>query len=214
MRFFFIGVVIIFLISLLIGQLTTPKKTPFRKVFRKGLYFSLIGLIGFGIAIGVVTLVNDIVARGGSDSEFSKMTREQKQEFRMALKKELPAPTLDNLKATFVNYNFNGVLIPCYETVHKLDIASLKNIKAFEVDESRMSNGFFEIGIDGEFLVNQPVPNFHISGTFNVQYEFYEGDSNIDPGWKFKRIFINDCEVIDAPPKKKVIGNTEYYPDL
>jgi hypothetical protein len=47
-----------------------------------------------------------------------------------------------------------------------------------------------------------------------VQYEFYEGDTDIDPGWKFSKILISHCQVISAPEKEKIIGNTEYYPDL
>jgi hypothetical protein len=214
MRFFFIGLIIIFLVSLLIGQITTPKGTPFRRVFAKGLYYSVIGLIGFVIAIGIVALVNDITSRQGSETEFSKMTREQKVALRDSLRRTPPTPTEEELRSLFVDYNFEGVIIPCYESVHKLDVASLKEIKYFDVSDANASDEFYEIETEAELTVNQPVPRFHFKGTFNVQYEFYEGDSDIDPGWKFDKIFISQCEVIDAPEKEKVIGNSDLYPDL
>lgn len=214
MRFFYIGLVIIFLVSLLIGQITTPKKTPFRKVFAKGLYYSLIGLISFVIAIGIVALVNDFRSRSGSENEFARMTTEQKAAFRDSARKEIPTPSFEDLQSTFVDYNFNGVLIPCYETVHKLDISSLKEIKSFELGDSELSGDLYEIETQAELMVNQPVNDFHFEGTFNVQYEFYKGDSDIDPGWKFSKILISQCQVISAPEKEKIIGNSEYYPDL
>jgi len=214
MRFFYIGLVVIFLVSLLLGQITTPKYTPFKKVFAKGLYYSLIGLIGFLIAIGIVALVNDLQSRKGSENEFAKMTQEQKTALRDSLRKSLPNPSFEDLQATFVDYNFNGVLIPCYETVHKLDVASLKEIKSFNVGDSELSGDLYEIETQAELMVNQPVTDFHFRGTFNVQYEFYKGDSDIDPGWKFSKILISHCQVISAPEKEKIIGNTEYYPDL
>ncbi|HKL39109.1 MAG TPA: hypothetical protein VJ894_00430, partial [Cryomorphaceae bacterium] len=211
---FFIGLIVIFLVSLLIGQITTPKYTPFKKVFAKGLYYSVIGLIGFVIVIGIVALVNDISSRKGSQTEFAKMTREQKEVLRDSLRQTPPAPTDAELKALFVDYNFSGAIIPCYESVHKLDIASLKEIKAFEVTDTDLSDGLYEIETEAEMIVNQPVPIFHFKGTFNVQYDFYDGDSDINPGWKLDKIFISHCEVIDAPEKDKVIGNSDLYPDL
>jgi hypothetical protein len=212
--FIYVGLVIIFLVSLLIAQITTPKRTPFRKVFTKGLYYSIIGLFAFLIAIGIVALVNDVQSRRGSDDDFSKMTKEQKTALRDSLRKELPSPTLKDLQATFVDFNFNGVIIPCYETVHKLDITSLKEIKSFDVGDAELSIDLYEIDVEAELMVNQPVTDFHFRGTFNVQYSFYEGDTDIDPGWKFSKILISHCQVISAPEKEKIIGNTEYYPDL
>jgi hypothetical protein len=214
MRFFFIGLIVIFVVSLLIGQVTTPKGTPFRKVFAKGLYYSVIGLIGFIVAIGIVTLVNDISSKKGSENEFAKMTKEQKMILRDSLRKALPDPSFEDLQATFVDFNFNGVIIPCYETVHKLDVASLKEIKSFDVGEDELSGDLYEVDVEAELMVNQPVTDFHFRGAFNVQYEFYEGDTDIDPGWKFSKILISHCQVISAPEKEKIIGNTEYYPDL
>ena len=214
MRFFYIGLVVIFLVSLLIGQLTTPKYTPFKKVFAKGLYYSLIGLIGFVIAIGIVALVNDLQSRHGSPDEFARMTKEQKTALRDSLRQSPPNPSFEELQTTFVDYNFYGVLIPCYETVHKLDVASLKEIKSFDVGESELSGDLYEIETQAELIVNQPVTDFHFKGVFNVQYEFYKGDSDIDPGWKFSKILISRCQVISAPEKEKIIGNSESYPDL
>lgn len=214
MRFFYIGLIIIFLVSLLIGQITTPKRTPFKKVFAKGLYFSIIGLIGFLVVIGIVALVNDLQSRSGSDNEFAKMTREQKEVLRDSLRSALPNPSIDELKTTFVDYNFYSVLIPCYETVHKLDVASLKEIKSFEVGAPRLSGNLFEIETKAELIVNKPVTDFHFTGVFNVQYEFYKGDSDIPPGWKFSKILISNCQVISAPEREKIIGNSEFYPDL
>jgi len=214
MRFFYIGLVIIFLVSLLIGQITTPKYTPFKKVFAKGLYYSIIGLIGFVIAIGIVALVNDLQSRNGSPDDFARMTNEQKTTLRDSLRKELPNPTFEDLQATFLDYNFNGILIPCYETVHKLNVTSLDEIKSFIVGDSELSRDLYEIETEAELMVNQPVTDFHFKGTFNVQYEFYEGDTDFDPGWKFSKILISNCQVISAPEKEKIIGNTEYYPDL
>jgi hypothetical protein len=212
--FIYVGLVIIFLVSLLIAQITTPKRTPFRKVFTKGLYYSIIGLVGFLITIGIVALVNDLQSRQGSGDDFAKMTKEQKTALRDSLRNELPSPTFKELQTTFVNYNFYGVLIPCYETVHKLDVASLKEIKSFDVGESELSGDLFEIQTQAELMVNQPVNDFHFKGTFNVQYEFYKGDSDFDPGWKFSKILISNCQVISAPEKEKIIGNSESYPDL
>jgi hypothetical protein len=214
MRFFYIGLVVIFLVSLLIGQITTPKYTPFKKVFAKGLYYSIIGLIGFVIAIGIVALVNDLQTRNGSPDEFARMTNEQKTTLRDSLRKELPNPSFNELQSTFVDYNFSGVLIPCYETVHKLDVASLEEIKSLKVGKSELSRDLFEIETKAELMVNQPVTDFHFKGTFNVQYEFYEGDSDFDPGWKFAKILISKCQVISAPEKENIIGNPESYPDL
>ena len=214
MRFFYIGLVIIFLVSLLIGQITTPKYTPFKKVFAKGLYYSIIGLIGFVIAIGIVALVNDLQSRNGSPDDFARMTNEQKTTLRDSLRKELPNPTFEDLQATFLDYNFNGILIPCYETVHKLDVTSLDEIKSFIVGDSEVSRDLYEIETEAELMVNQPITDFHFKGTFNVQYEFYKGDTDFDPGWKFSKILISNCQVISAPEKKKIIGNSEYYPDL
>jgi len=214
MRFFYIGLAIIFLVSLLIGQITTPKYTPFKKVFAKGLYYSIIGLIGFVIAIGIVALVNDLQSRNGSPDDFARMTNEQKTTLRDSLRKELPNPTFEDLQATFLDYNFNGILIPCYETVHKLNVTSLDEIKSFIVGDSELSRDLYEIETEAELMVNQPVTDFHFKGTFNVQYEFYEGDTDFDPGWKFSKILISNCQVISAPEKEKIIGNTEYYPDL
>lgn len=214
MRFFYIGLVIIFLVSLLIGQITTPKYTPFKKVFAKGLYYSIIGLIGFVIAIGIVALVNDLQSRNGSPDDFARMTNEQKTTLRDSLRKELPNPTFEDLQATFLDYNFNGILIPCYETVHKLNVTSLDEIKSFIVGDSELSRDLYEIETEAELMVNQPVTDFHFKGTFNVQYEFYKGDTDFDPGWKFSKILISNCQVISAPEKEKIIGNTEYYPDL
>ncbi|MGB6037664.1 MAG: hypothetical protein WBG42_15420, partial [Cryomorphaceae bacterium] len=153
-------------------------------------------------------------SRRGSGDDFARMTKEQKTILRDSLRKELPNPTFKELQTTFVDYNFNGVLIPCHETVHKLDIASLQEIKSFQVGDSEVSGDLYEIETEAELTVNQPVTDFHFKGRFNVQYEFYKGDSDIDPGWKFSKILISQCQVISAPEKEKIIGNSEYYPDL
>jgi len=214
MRFFFIGLVIIFLASMLIGQLTTPKKTPLTKVFAKGLYYSIIGLIGFVVMIGIAVLVNDFKARGGSESDFARMTKEQRQIYRDSVRSVVPSPTEDELKTLFVEFNFNGVLIPCYETVHKLNVDSPKEILSFQTGASKLSGDLLEFEVAAELMVNQPATDFHFKGDFRVQYEFYQGDSDFPPAWNFSKILIGNCEVIRAPEEKKVIGNEELYPDL
>ncbi|MCH2216160.1 MAG: hypothetical protein MK086_13405 [Flavobacteriales bacterium] len=214
MRFFFIGLIIIFLASMLIGQLTTPKRTPFRNVFAKGLYYSIIGLIGFVIIIGIAALANDFVARGGSESDFERMTKDQKQVYSDSVRSAVPTPTEDELKTLFVDFNFNGVLIPCYETVHKLNVESAKEILSFETGESKLSSDLLEFEVAAELMVNQPATDFHFKGDFRVQYEFYKGDSDFPPAWNFSRILIGNCQVISVPEEKKVIGNEELYPDL
>ena len=214
MRFFFIGLIIIFLVSLLVGQLATPKYTPFKAVMAKGLYYTIIGLIGFGVAVALAALIYEGISSQGSDTEFARMTKEQKKAVRDSLRKELPDPTREELLATFVEFDFDAVVIPCYSTVHKLDVASLKEIKAFEVGRRSLSDGFYEIETNAEMEVNRPVPGFHLRGTFIVQYEFFEGDSDIDPGWKFDKVFISTCEVLGAQGEQEPNRKNEYYPDL
>ena len=67
MRFFLIGVVVIFLVSILIGQITTPKYTPFKRVLAKGFYYTIIGTIAMGLLAGLAAVVYDFtVTRKGS----------------------------------------------------------------------------------------------------------------------------------------------------
>ena len=210
MRFFFVGLIIIFLVSLLVGQLATPKRTPFRRVFAQGMYYTILGLIGFGVIVALAAIIYNTAARKGSDTEFSKMTNEQRDVVRDSLRSELPDPSMSEIKTKFIDFNFETTLIPCYETVHKLDVASLEEIESLEIIGAGTSKGFYEI----QLRVNEPVRGFHLKGNFLVQYAFEEGDSDFDPGWKFHKILIGDCEVLAAEGEEKKPGKEELYPDL
>ena len=215
MRFFFIGVIVIFLVSLLIGQITTPKRTPFKRVLAKGFYYTIIGTIVFGLLAGLAAIIYDFtVATKGSEDEFARMTKEQQEMVRDSLRNELPDPGLAEIKSRFIRFDFDAVLIPCYETANKFDVASLDEILELEIIGSGMSEGIYEIRTRGELIVNRPVTGFHIRGDFSIQYEFFEGDTDIDPGWKFDKIFISKCEVIAAEGEEKKPGPEELYPDL
>jgi len=215
MRFFFIGVIVIFLVSLLIGQITTPKRTPFKRVLAKGFYYTIIGTIVFGLLAGLAAIVYDFtLVTKGSEDEFARMTKEQQEMVRDSLRNELPDPSLAEVKSRFIRFDFDGVLIPCYETANKLSVASLDEILELEITGSGMSEGIYEIRTRGELKVNRPVTGFHIRGDFSIQYEFFEGDTDIDPGWKFDKIFIANCEVLAAEGEEKKPGPEELYPDL
>jgi len=215
MRFFFIGVIVIFLVSLLIGQITTPKRTPFKRVLAKGFYYTIIGTIVFGLLAGLAAIVYDFtLVTKGSEDEFARMTKEQQEMVRDSLRNELPDPSLAEIKSRFIRFDFDGVLIPCYETANKLSVASLDEILELEITGSGMSEGIYEIRTRGELKVNRPVTGFHIRGDFSIQYEFFEGDTDIDPGWKFDKIFIANCEVLAAEGEEKKPGPEELYPDL
>jgi hypothetical protein len=215
MRFFLIGVVVIFLVSILIGQITTPKYTPFRKVLARGFYYTIIGTIAMGVLAGLAAIIYDFTTtRKGSETDFARMTKEQQEMVRDSLRNELPDPTMAEIKSRFIRFDFDAVLIPCYETANKLDVASLDEILELEVIGSGMSEGIYEVRTKGELKVNRPVTGFHIRGEFSIQYEFFEGDTDIDPGWKFDKIFIANCEVIAAEGEEKKPGPDELYPDL
>jgi hypothetical protein len=214
MRFFFIGLVVIFLVSLLIGQLATPKYTPFRVVMARGLYYTVLGLIGFGVIVAFAALIYQAIYSKGSETDFSRMTPEQREMVRDSLRRELPEPSLDEVKTLFVRFNFDAVVIPCYETVRRLDVAALKEIAALEIEEAGLSDGIYEIQTKAELKVNSPVSGFHIIGDFTIQYKFEEGDSDIDPGWKFDKILIDRCVVLAAEGEEKEPGPEELYPDL
>ena len=93
-------------------------------------------------------------------------------------------------------------------------MASLDEILNLEIVGSGMSEGIYEVRTKGELKVNRPVTGFHIRGDFSIQYVFFEGDTDIDPGWKFDKIFIANCEVIAAEGEEKKPGPEELYPDL
>lgn len=214
MRFFFIGLVVIFLISLLIGQLATPKFTPFRVVMARGLYYTVLGLIGFGVIVALVAIIYQSIYSKGSDTDFSRMTKEQREVVRDSLRSRVPDPSVEELKTLFVRFNFDAVVIPCYETVQRLDVAALQEIGYLTIEEAGLADGIYEIHTKAELNVNQPVSGFHIKGDFTVQYEFEEGDSDIDPGWKFDKILIDRCVVLAAEGEEEKASPEELYPDL
>jgi len=214
MRFFFIGLVVIFLVSLLIGQLATPKYTPLRVVMARGLYYTILGLIGFGVIVALAAIVYQSIYSKGSDTDFSRMTPAQREMVRDSLRKELPDPSVDEIKTLFVRFNFDAVVIPCYETVRRLDVVALKEIANLEINDAGLSDGIYEIQSKAELMVNSPVSGFHLVGDFTIQYEFEEGDSDISPGWKFDKILIDRCQVLAAEGEEKEPGPEELYPDL
>jgi hypothetical protein len=214
MRIFLIGLVIIFLVSMLLGQLLTPRRTPFRKVFAKGLYFTLIGMLIFGAGLAVWLIVYESSTAKGSLTQYERMNKEQRETYRDSLRMHPPSPSLKELKSKFVEFDFQAVLIPCYETVHKFGVASLKEIEFLEKIDEAQTDGIYEIRTRGEFKTNKPVSGFHVRGTFVVQYEFYRGDSDIEPGWKFNKILISKCEVLAAEGEPKEPSSQELYPDL
>jgi len=215
MRFFFIGVVVIFLLSILIGQISTPKNTPFKRVLAKGFYYTIIGTVAMGLLAGLVAIIYDYsTSKNGSKDDFARMTREQQEMVRDSLRAELPDPDLAEIKSRFIRFDFDAVLIPCYESANKLDVVSLDEILDLEIIGSGMSEGIYEIRTRGELKVNRPVTGLHFRGEFSIQYEFFEGDTDIDPGWKFDKIFIAKCEVIAATGEEKEPGPEELYPDL
>lgn len=214
MRFLFIGLAILILVALLVGRIITPKHTPFRKVFARGMYISIIGLIVIGGIGALGTYIYQAFNAGGDETDFRHMSREQQEVYRDSVRQILPDPNIEELKTVFVDFDFEAVLIPCYQTIHKLKVGSPKEITILEVVDKQRTDEFYEILTRGELKVNRPVPNFHLRGTFNVQYEFINGDADYDPGWQFHKILIEDCTVLSADEPDQKPSPESLYPDL
>jgi len=214
MRFLFIGLAILILVALLVGRIITPKHTPFRKVFTRGMYISILGLIVIGGIGALGTYIYQALNAGGDETDFRHMSRVEQAAYRDSVRKILPDPNLEELKTVFVEFDFEAVLIPCYQTIHKLKVGSPKEISNFEIVEKQKTDEFYEILARGELQVNRPVPNFHLVGTFNVQYKFIKGDANNDPGWRFHKILIDECTVLAADDTDEKSSPESLYPDL
>ncbi|MFN2428574.1 MAG: hypothetical protein ABR574_01060 [Cryomorphaceae bacterium] len=214
MRFLFIGLAILILVALLVGRIITPKHTPFRRVFARGMYISIIGLIVIGGIGALGTYIYKAVNAGGDETDFRHMSQAQREVYRDSVRQILPSPNLEELKSDFVEFDFEAVLIPCYENIHKLKVGSPKEIIELEVIGKQQTDEFYEILTRGELKVNRPVPNFHIQGTFNVQYKFIQGDADHDPGWQFHKILIDECTVLSAIDRDIKPGPETLYPDL
>lgn len=216
MRFLFGGLAIFVLIAFIVGQIITPRRAPMRKVFARGFYYSGIGLLLLAVLAGVIGLVYYGITDTNRprDTGIEHMKPEEKAVYLDSLLKHPPQPTVDDLKDVFVDYRFGTTAMPCFESVHNFNVVSLEEIENLEVTGDNRSGKIYEINTSGAFLTNHPLPNFHLTGFFTLQYRFSEGSRALTPGWHLSRIVINDCNVLSKHPKKKIIGQDSLYPDL
>jgi hypothetical protein len=216
MRFLFGGIAIFLVLAYIIGRIFTPSHAPMRKVFLKGMYLTGIGLLVLAAIVGLGAIINWGLGNYGTDvsGPFAGMSDERRVEYLDSLKQAVPAPEPDQLKTQFVNYDFQTSVLPCYETVHTFNVASLKEIVSLEKEDVIMADGIYEIITYGEFRTNKPEVGFHVQGTFSVQYRFFGGSRERDPGWSLTKILVSDCRVLSEKPKEEMEDNSRYYPDL
>lgn len=216
MRFLFGGIAILFLIAFVVGQIITPRRAPMRQVFARGFYYTSIGLLVLLIAGGLVGLVYYAVGDRGVSNHtgFSKMSAVEKRAYLDSLLQHPPRPGNDALKDVFVNYRFGYSALPCFESVHRFNVAALEEIKELNVTGQTLAGNIYEINATGEFITNQPEPNFHVRGDFTLQYRFSDEDREHPPGWYLRKIVGNSCEVLSQHPARQIIGHDSLYPDL
>lgn len=216
MRFLFGGLAIFVLLAFIVGQIITPRHASMRRVFARGFYYTGIGLLILAVFGGVVGLVyygiND--SNQPRQKGLSQMSNDEKTVYLDSLLHNPPQPEVQDLKDVFVNYRFGFSALPCFESVHRFNIVSLEEIKSLEITGNNLSGKIFEINTRGEFTTNQPLAEFHVLGSFTLQYRFSEGTRDLSPGWNLSQIIGNDCTVLSKIPEKKIIGRDSLYPDL
>ncbi len=216
MRFLFGGLAIFVLIAFIVGQIFTPRRASIREVFAKGFYFTGIGVLILAALGGVFGLVyygiND--ANQPRRRGMSQMSQQEKTIFLDSLLHNPPRPEVEDLKDVLVNYRFGFSALPCFQSVHRFNIVSLEEIKSLEITGNNLSGKIFEINTRGEFITNQPLAEFHVLGSFTLQYRFSEGTRELSPGWHLSQIIGNECTVLSKIPEEKIIGRDSLYPDL
>lgn len=216
MRFLFGGLAIFVLVAFIVGQIITPRYASMRKVFARGFYYSGIGLLILAVFSGIIGLIYYGIEDANQPRQrgLSEMSAQEKTVYLDSLLHNPPQPAVKELKDVFVNYRFGFSALPCFESVHRFNIVSLEEIKSLEITGTNLSGKIFEINTRGEFLTNQPLTEFHVKGSFTLQYRFSEGTRDLPPGWNLSQIVGNECTVLSKIPEKKIIGRDSLYPDL
>jgi len=216
MRFLFGGIAIFLLIAFIVGQIFTPRRAPLRKVFAKGFMITAISFLTIGAVLGAGALIYYAISGNGNASKnrYEKMSVEEKAMYVDSLLTNPPNTSIDELKDTFIAFRFGTTALPCFKSIHNFDVVSLMQIEHLEKGDSKLAGKIFETTAYGEFKTNQPAEEFHMKGTFTVQYLFSEGTRDKPLGWHFSKIIVSDCEVLSNHPVEDIIGQDSLYPDL
>ena len=215
MRFFFGGIAIFLLISFIVGQIATPRRSPIRKVFAKGFTLTAFSLLGLGAIAGVGALIYyGISGNGAPKDRYSKMSDSEKAVYVDSLMTNPPDASIDELRDRFIAFRFGSTALPCFESIHNFNVVSLTQIEHLEKRDSKLAGKIYEITTGGEFKTNQPAEGFHMKGNFTVQYMFSDGTRGVPLGWHFSKIIVNDCEVLSSHRVPNILGQDSLYPDL
>ena len=216
MRFLFGGIAIFLLIAFIVGQIFTPRRAPLRKVFAKGFMITAVSFLTIGAVLGAGALIYYGITGNGNAprNHYEKMSAEEKSIYVDSLLNSPPNTSIDELKDIFIAFRFGTTALPCFKSIHNFDVVSLMQIEQLEKGKSTLAGDIFETTTYGEFKTNQPAEEFHMKGTFTVQYIFSEGTRDKPLGWHFSKIIVSDCEVLSKHADPKVLGQDSLYPDL
>ncbi len=216
MRFLFAGIAAFLLLGFILGQIFTPKRTPIRKVLAKGFYLTSLVTLGLGFLVGIGALVYYGFNNDGRDMSgpLAGMSETQKEIYLDSLYDHPPQPSIVDLRDVFVDYRFGTTALPCFESVHNLDVVSLNQIVSLEKVSASRAEKIYEIELLAELKTNKPYEGFHLRGNFSVQYRFYRGSREQEPGWGLSKIFVSNCEVLSKREIKSSIGQDSLYPGL